>query len=190
MNSSNSWETSKLARSCCVDNQQRDVGKVREGTNVRHKRRIELFRLHLVPIKWGEPTMAPDLLRVRDARSATQSLLGVSLEKLWSNHISKEKAKPVNDHSRLTPKMAEVHSPLTGPWRCEGFLIGCVKILSRILSAELPSKGRRCQSSSKAQTPKLHQSTWKEYPGRCGSTTSGAMYAMEPETEVCRRCWE
>lgn len=46
-----------------------------------HKRRIELLRLQLLPIKWGEPTMAPDLLRVRDARPTTQSLLRVTLEK-------------------------------------------------------------------------------------------------------------
>jgi hypothetical protein len=89
MNSSNSWETSKLARSCCVNNQQHDVGKKAcERTNIGHKRRIELLRLQPLPIKWGEPTMAPDLLRVRDARPTTQSLLRVSLEKLWSNHAS------------------------------------------------------------------------------------------------------
>jgi len=58
------------------------VGDVEVSTLlVGHKRRIELLRLQFLPIKLGEPTMAPDLLRVRDARSATQSLLGVSLEK-------------------------------------------------------------------------------------------------------------
>lgn len=60
-------------------------------TNVGHKRRIELLRLQFLPIKLGEPTVAADLFCVRDARSATQSLLRVSLEKLWTNHASVRK---------------------------------------------------------------------------------------------------
>lgn len=36
-----------------------------------HKRRIELLRLQPLPIKLGEPTVAPDLFRIRDASSAT-----------------------------------------------------------------------------------------------------------------------
>jgi len=48
---------------------------------VRHKRRINLLRLQLFPINHREPILRPDLVKVREAGSATQPPLGVSLEK-------------------------------------------------------------------------------------------------------------
>jgi len=48
---------------------------------VRQERRIELFRLQLLPINLREPRVGLDLVDVREVSSATQPLLWDSLEK-------------------------------------------------------------------------------------------------------------